>query len=141
MKRVILILFVLFSVPSFGQKQVNKHSGVWLGYFNQTRISDKWGFWLDLYARRTDFLDRWATQIIRPGITYYANDDLRFTAGMLTPAAILRLACTQSSLKTGFGNRNFGQAARNACKPSSGSRWKSALTTKLPTTLCRMAII
>ena len=39
MKKLTLLLFVLFSIPSFGQKQVNKHSGVWLGYFNQTDSS------------------------------------------------------------------------------------------------------
>lgn len=76
-----LILILLFSTPAAAQKQVDKRSGVWLGYFNQARITDKWGIWLDLHARRTDFLDRWSTQIIRPGITYYANDHLRFTVG------------------------------------------------------------
>ncbi|ACT92100.1 DUF2490 domain-containing protein [Dyadobacter fermentans] len=80
-RRYLLILIIFFSIPATAQKQVNKHSGVWLGYFNQTRLTDKWGIWLDLHARRTDFLDRWATQIIRPGITYYANDHLRFTLG------------------------------------------------------------
>lgn len=81
MKKILLLSFVLFTIPSFAQKQINKQSGVWLGYFNQTRLTDKWGIWLDLHARRTDFLDRWSTQIIRPGITYYANERLRFTAG------------------------------------------------------------
>ncbi len=80
-RKYLTALILLFSTPSFAQKQVNKQSGVWLGYFNQTRLTDKWGIWLDLHARRTDFLDRWATQIIRPGITYFANDHLRFTVG------------------------------------------------------------
>ena len=80
-KYLLILTFLLLSIPATAQKQVNKQSGVWLGYFNQTRLTDKWGIWLDLHARRTDFLDRWATQIIRPGITYYANDHLRFTVG------------------------------------------------------------
>lgn len=66
-------------VPS---KVVNDHTQAWLGYLNQTRLSDKWGLWLDLHARRTDdFLDRWSTIIIRPGVTYYFSDHLRFTVG------------------------------------------------------------
>lgn len=81
MNKYLLVLILLFSVPSFAQKQVNTQSGVWLGYFNQTRLTNKWGIWLDLHARRTDFLDRWSTQIIRPGLTYFANDHLRFTLG------------------------------------------------------------
>ncbi|WP_439559266.1 DUF2490 domain-containing protein [Dyadobacter sp.] len=80
-KRFLPALILLLSITATAQKQVNTHSGVWLGYFNQSRLTDKWGIWLDLHARRTDFLDRWATQIIRPGITYYANDHLRFTVG------------------------------------------------------------
>ena len=81
MKKLFLLLFALVTLPSFGQKLVNNQSSVWLGYFNQTRLTDKWGIWLDLHARRTDFLDRWSTQIIRPGITYYLNDHVRLTAG------------------------------------------------------------
>jgi hypothetical protein len=81
MKKLTLLLLVLFWVPSFGQKQVNKQSGVWLGYFNQTRITDKWGIWLDLHGRRTEFLDRWSTQLFRPGVTYYLSDHVRLTAG------------------------------------------------------------
>ena len=80
-KKYLLALILFFSIPALAQKQVNKLSGVWLGYFNQTRLSNKWGLWLDVHARRTDFLDRWATQIIRPGVTYFANDHLRFTVG------------------------------------------------------------
>lgn len=81
MKKYLLLVFVISALSSFGQKQVNTQSGVWLGYFNQTRISDKWGIWLDVHARRTDFLERWSTQIVRPGITYYINEHLRFTTG------------------------------------------------------------
>jgi hypothetical protein len=80
-KPFLLAFILLLSITATAQKQVNKHDGVWFGYFNQTRVSNKWGAWLDLHARRTDFLDRWATQIVRPGITYYANDHLRFTVG------------------------------------------------------------
>ena len=76
-----LILLVICVQSAFSQKQINKQSGFWLGYFNQTRLSDKWGIWLDLHARRTDFMARWSAQIFRPGVTYYLNDHFRFTAG------------------------------------------------------------
>jgi Protein of unknown function (DUF2490) len=62
-------------------KVVTSRSQVWLGYFNQTRISNKFSVWLDLHARRNDFLDRWATTIVRPGLTYHLSDHARFTAG------------------------------------------------------------
>lgn len=81
MKKLLLLLCLASSIAASAQKQVNKQNGFWLAYSNQTRLTDKWGFWLDLHGRRTDFLDRWSTQIYRPGITYYANDKVRFTAG------------------------------------------------------------
>lgn len=93
-KQYLLLLFIFFTLPSFGQKKVNSHDQVWLGYLNQTRLSNKWGIWLDVHARRTDFLDRWSTLIFRPGVTYYINDHVRFTAGYALvghyPAAGLR---------------------------------------------------
>jgi hypothetical protein len=81
MNKLLLLVLAFLPIPSLAQKQINKHSGVWMGYFNQTRLTGKWGFWLDVHGRRTDFLDRWSTQIIRPGVTYYVNDHFRFTAG------------------------------------------------------------
>lgn len=80
-KRYLLLLTLLFTVPAYAQKKVDNQTGFWAGYINQTRITDKWGIWLDIHGRRTDFMDRWAAQIIRPGITYFASDQLRFTAG------------------------------------------------------------
>jgi hypothetical protein len=62
-------------------KEVTDRSQVWLGYLNQTRISNKFSVWLDLHARRNDFLERWATTIVRPGLTYHLSEHARFTAG------------------------------------------------------------
>ncbi|MDQ3291325.1 MAG: DUF2490 domain-containing protein [Bacteroidota bacterium] len=80
----LLVSFWLLPQKAVGQeaaKEVTDREQVWLGYFNQTRISNKFSLWLDLHARRTDFLDRWATTIIRPGITYHISDHTRFTVG------------------------------------------------------------
>ncbi len=62
-------------------KQVNPNTLVWFGYFNQTRISDKVGIWLDVLARRIDWLDRWSAAAVRPGITFYLPNKVRLTAG------------------------------------------------------------
>ena len=64
------------------QKQTAHIQQVWFGYINQTRLSDRWGLWLDLHLRsKEDFVNDLSTSIVRPGISYYANDRLRFTAG------------------------------------------------------------
>jgi hypothetical protein len=63
------------------KKDIHETGQAWLGYFNQTRFTNKWGIWLDLHARRTDLFDRMSTLLVRPGITYYLNDHVRLTAG------------------------------------------------------------
>ena len=84
--KTLLILFLLIGLASpfqaqTPQKDVQDQEQVWLAYFNQSRLSKHWGAWLDLHARRVDWLDRWNTMIVRPGITYYVNDHVRITAG------------------------------------------------------------
>lgn len=62
-------------------KEVIHRNQVWLGFFNQTRLTNKFSLWLDVHARRTDFLDRWATTLVRPGLTYHVSENVRLTAG------------------------------------------------------------
>ena len=81
---LILSCLILALPRSYGQtptKQVTEREQFWLGYFNQTRLSDKFSVWLDVHARRNDFFDRWAQTIVRPGLTYHLSDHTRFTAG------------------------------------------------------------
>ncbi|QJW88662.1 DUF2490 domain-containing protein [Spirosoma taeanense] len=62
-------------------KVVQPSNQVWTAFYHQTRLSDKWGLWFDVQARRTDFMDRWATLIFRPGVVYHLSDDARLMAG------------------------------------------------------------
>ena len=67
----------------FGQEKHTEHvQQTWFGYVSQTRLSEHWGIWLDLHLRtQEDFVKDLSTGIIRTGITYFASDRLRFTAG------------------------------------------------------------
>jgi hypothetical protein len=78
---VIVILFL--SVSSRGQsKNVAHEQQVWLGYFNQTRLSDKWGIWADVHLRtKEDLFTNFSTAIGRVGLTYYIDDHVKLTAG------------------------------------------------------------
>ena len=67
---------------AFAQKQTTHIQQTWAGYINQTRLSDHWGIWLDMHLRtKEDFVSDLSTAIFRPGISYFANDRLRFTLG------------------------------------------------------------
>ncbi len=82
--RLFVTTLLVLSLPmlSGAQKTVVHDQQTWLGIFNQTRFSKRWGLWFDGQLRlRDNFAREAATGIFRPGVTYYAYDDLRFTAG------------------------------------------------------------
>ncbi len=83
MKIKILLLFFIIAAHSLAaQKTVSTEEQAWLGFFNQTRFSNRWGSWLDLHLRlKDDFVGDLSQFIFRPGLTYYVTDDVRLTAG------------------------------------------------------------
>ena len=78
------ILLSVLLVPATAlqaQKNVVTEEQTWFGFFNQTRFSNRWGVWLDAHLRlKDDFVGELSQFIIRPGLTYYATDDVRLTA-------------------------------------------------------------
>lgn len=96
-----LFLITLFFLTSFlaqaqVQKRVTDEEQAWVGYLNQTRLTNKTGLWAEVHLRRTDFLQRWNQQLLRAGLTYYAADNIRLTAGYafissyLSPSGVIR---------------------------------------------------
>lgn len=78
------LLFFSWMIPfvSFCQKQTTYTEQVWLGYFNQTRFSNKWGLWADLHLRtKEDFFTNFSQALGRIGLTYYVNDNTKLTLG------------------------------------------------------------
>jgi hypothetical protein len=88
MSRILLLVVVITVVVARSAiaqavgKEVHHREQVWLGYFNQTRLTDKFGFWIDVHYRQTDhFIDRPFQFIFRPAVTYFIKDNLRFNVG------------------------------------------------------------
>lgn len=86
MNRNLLYIFAfIFSLPitlNAQEKQTNTVDQVWLGYFNQTRITNKWGIWFDGHLRtKEDFIKDLSQGIARFGLTYYLSDATKLTAG------------------------------------------------------------
>jgi hypothetical protein len=79
---VIFLLMLVSTIGSAQTKHTEYFQQVWLGYFNQTRFSNKFGMWTDLHLRtKDDFFEELSQTIIRLGLTYYLNDDVKLTAG------------------------------------------------------------
>jgi hypothetical protein len=82
----ILYFIVLLLLVSGSQAQITKTTThveqVWLGYFNQTRLSSKWGIWTDLHLRtKEDFVNNLSQGIARVGLTRYLTDNAKLTFG------------------------------------------------------------
>ena len=77
-------ILLLLSAP-FGlmaQKETASENQIWAGYFNQTRLSDKWGVWADAHLRtKENFTQDLSQAIARFGLTYYLTDNTKLTAG------------------------------------------------------------
>lgn len=83
--RSILFLALAFlSVHAFSQseKQIARYEQMWVGYLNQTRLSERWGIWYDMHLRTQQ---QWSHGLMfgmgRIGATYYAGDAAKITAG------------------------------------------------------------
>ena len=84
--RLLAIIFLYFLLSaktvSAQSKSITDLKQVWLGYNNQTRLSDKWGLWGDFHLRtKDDYLSDLSTTIARVGVMYYVNDATKLTAG------------------------------------------------------------
>jgi long-subunit fatty acid transport protein len=84
MRELVLVvgLLLVMEQQAFSQtKEFETEEQTWLGYFNQTRFTNKSGMWLDLHLRFAgDFLDHKALSIARAGYTYYLSDHVKLTA-------------------------------------------------------------
>lgn len=77
------LLAALFLITaSLTAQTVNQNSG-WLFLLNNTKISDKWGAYVDVQVRSADEWKEVRNFLFRPGVTYYANSNNEFTLGYL----------------------------------------------------------
>lgn len=84
MKRIptIILFLIAGKLSAFAQKKVNDIEQIWLGYVNQTRISEKWGVWFDANIRTADqFANGFSVTIWRPGIMYFLSDNTSISLG------------------------------------------------------------
>jgi hypothetical protein len=81
----LLLVFAVSSLAAFGQstqKEIHSREQLWFGYFNQGRITNRLGYWVDIHYRQTDnFVERPFQFLVRPALTYFIKDNLRVNAG------------------------------------------------------------
>lgn len=78
---VLLVCYLHMSAQTVA-KNVSHQSQIWVGYFNQTRFSNKWGMWTDVHLRTKENLaDNFSQLMFRVGATYYIDNHTKLTAG------------------------------------------------------------
>ena len=78
----LILIALLFSGKLSAQKTTTNLNQVWMGYFNQTRLTNKWGYWVDVNLRtKQDFIDSLSLGMVRVGVTYYVSNTTKLTAG------------------------------------------------------------
>ncbi len=82
-----IFTFIWIVVYQYGYSQstgktIHTREQVWFGYFNQTRITNKVGLWLDVHYRLTDnFIERPFQFIVRPALNFYIKENVRLQTG------------------------------------------------------------
>jgi hypothetical protein len=77
-----LVLSTLVTYAQVPAKDIHAREQLWVGYFNQTRITNKFGLWLDVHYRRTDnFVDRPFQVLVRPAFNFFIKDNVRLQTG------------------------------------------------------------
>ncbi len=85
MRKIMMItVWYLLAADAVAQdpKTIDHDEQIWYGYFNQTRFNKHWGMWMDMQYRTKNHFVRDPFQfVVRPGLTYYINDQTRLTGG------------------------------------------------------------
>lgn len=77
-------LYILYYTPAAAQpvKNIEHFQQTWLGYFNQTRFSSRWGLWTDLHLRTKDNFTQHLSQVVlRTAVIFYINDKTKLMSG------------------------------------------------------------
>lgn len=92
MKRVFFtVLIFVCGITNAMAQRVNHQSG-WLFLMNTTKFNDKWGMHVDVQLRSQDKWDGLRHVLVRPGLTYYFNNNSDLTLGYLYTPTMLKLA-------------------------------------------------
>lgn len=76
-----LVVFFASRQPALSQDQRTPHrTQAWIALFNQTKLTERSGIWVDLHYRMNDDL-LGVTSISRLGYTYFFKNQLGLTAG------------------------------------------------------------
>lgn len=82
---MLLFIFLSYLIPGISAaqlKETKKVGQLWAGYFNQSRLSEDWGLWMEVQLRtRKDFFTNFSQVLLRAGLTRYISNEAKLTVG------------------------------------------------------------
>jgi len=74
---------VIFSISGFAQiKQVQHLQQIWVSYFNQSRLTKKWGIWDELQVKtQNNFTNRFSNTEATIGAIYHLTNNIKLVDG------------------------------------------------------------
>ena len=85
MRKIFIPALAILSVSSFAQSDVpayKKDNMVWVGYYNNFNISEKWSVNSDIQFRTKDWIQTPSQALVRSGLTYSLNKNISVTGGL-----------------------------------------------------------
>lgn len=73
MLRILFLSLFLVSITTYSQSP-EKITGNWLMFFNQTRLSERWGFQTDIQFRSYEIIPNLEQLLLRGGVNYYLSN-------------------------------------------------------------------
>lgn len=91
MRYTFLFLLLLSGISlSVKAQTINQNTG-WMFFLNNTKLSEKWGAYVDVQVRSADDFAYVRNILFRPGITYYINGKNEVTLGYLLNETFTRV--------------------------------------------------
>lgn len=81
MKRIIIIILICISMPSFAQTVTKGDVNTWFLVVNRFHLSEKFTVTNEIHERTGSFLSDQGTVIVRPSVDYALNKNVELTAG------------------------------------------------------------
>ena len=91
MKKQVYTVLILLCGAIAAKAQTQIQNSGWLFLMNSTKFNDKWGMHMDVQLRTNDDWDGLRNLLIRPGLTYYINENSDVTLGYLYTPTFLHL--------------------------------------------------
>jgi hypothetical protein len=83
MRLSILLLLLFCFLHTKISAQTDHQTSGWIMFLNNTKLSEKWGAYMDMQVRSSDNFENVRSFLFRPGITYYVNAKNEVTLGYL----------------------------------------------------------